>query len=296
MFLQKNKNTVNCFVFAAQTRINICQYIKMKNKTEVFEQEEKFHDEWAAKINISDIKVNTYFEGVTSPENRFILNNIGKVNGKHILDLGCGAGENSVYFAQQGAICTAADCSSGMINTAMTLAEKHNVKIKGKIIDALNLDFPDNTFDIVYCSNLFHHVDFEPVLQEVHRILKSGGKLCFWDPLKHNPIINIYRKMAKEVRTDDEKPLDINIVKTVGKIFSDVSYDTFWIATLWIFIRFFLVERVDPNQERYWKKIIYEEERLRDSYKRLERIDNAIKKMIPYLKRFAWNIAVVATK
>jgi ubiquinone/menaquinone biosynthesis C-methylase UbiE len=268
----------------------------MKRKSEILGQEKKFHDEWASKINIDDIKISTYFEGATSPENRFILQNLGNVNGKSLLDLGCGAGENAVYFAQKGAICTAADCSSGMVNTAMTLAAKHKVEIKGKIIDALSLDFPDNTFDIVYCSNLFHHVDFEPALKETHRVLKTGGKLCFWDPLKHNPVINIYRKIAKNVRTDDENPLDINIIKLVERVFSNVSYDTFWIATLWIFIRFFLIEKADPNQERYWKKIIYEEERLRGNYNRLERIDDGIKKMAPYLKKFAWNIAVVATK
>jgi hypothetical protein len=56
-----------------------------------------------------------------------------------------------------------------------------------------------------------------------------------------------------------------------------------------------LIERVNPNKERYWKKIIYEEERLRPTYCRLERLDSQLKK-ISFIRRYAWNLAVVATK
>jgi ubiquinone/menaquinone biosynthesis C-methylase UbiE len=158
------------------------------------------------------------------------------------------------------------------------------------------LDFPDNTFDFVYASNLLHHIpDPQIAIKEMHRGLKPGGKACFWDPLKHNPIINVYRRMATEVRTEDEAPLDINIVKYVKTLFPEVAYDTFWIATLWIFLRFYLIEKVDPNKERYWKKIISERERLEPNYRRLEQLDSFLKN-IPLMKRLAWNIAVVATK
>jgi hypothetical protein len=101
--------------------------------------------------------------------------------------------------------------------------------------------------------------------------------------------------MATEVRTDDEMPLDINIVNVVESLFAQTTYDTFWLASLWIFLRFYLIEKVDPNKERYWKKIIIEHERLSPTYRRLEIIDQSLKK-IPLMKRLAWNIAVVATK
>jgi SAM-dependent methyltransferase len=132
-------------------------------------------------------------------------------------------------------------------------------------------------------------------IREMHRVLKPGGKMCFWDPLRHNPVINIYRKMATEVRTEDETPLHINIVNEVKQQFSSTKFDTFWIATLWIFLQFYLIERVNPNQERYWKKIILEQNRLRPLYQRLERLDKFLKR-IPGMRRLAWNLAIVATK
>ena len=182
-----------------------------------------------------------------------------------------------------------------MLKKALELAKKYNVKIKTKLIDANYTKFSDNSFDIVYAANLLHHVDSKKTLNEIYRILKSGGILCFWDPLKHNPLINIYRKIAEKVRTRDEKPLDINIVKLVKKNFSEVKYDTFWIASLWIFISFYIIENIDPNKEPYWKKIIIEEARIRKTYQFLEKIDKILKKL-PIIKRFAWNVAVIAKK
>jgi len=158
------------------------------------------------------------------------------------------------------------------------------------------IDLPDNSFDVVYASNLLHHLP-NPIaaLDEMHRILKPGGKACFWDPLRHNLVINVYRQIAHEVRTRDEAPLDIAIVQTVKQRFAQVEWDTFWLATLWIFLHFYLIERVDPNQDRYWKKIIAEHGRLQPTYTRLETLDGWLKKL-PLTKRFAWNLAVVATK
>lgn len=263
---------------------------------ETLERERQFHDNWAAAIDIDNIRVEDYFEACTAPENRFILKQIGDIRGKLLLDLGCGAGENSVYFAKQGALCVATDYSPGMVEVALKLAEANGVQIEGYTANAMNLQFPDNYFDIVYASNLLHHLpDPQAAIREMHRVTKRGGKVCFWEPLRHNPIINVYRYLAKKVRTEDEMPLHINIINFIKSQFSETCYDTFWLATLWIFLRFYLIEKADPNQERYWKKIIIEQERLKTSYLRLEKLDVVFKK-IPLMKRLAWNIAVVATK
>ena len=263
---------------------------------EILAKERKFHDIWASTIDIEGIRVVDYFESCTAPENRFILKQMGDLKDKHLLDLGCGAGENSVYFAKKGARCLATDYSSGMVDVAVNLASKNSVKVEGKVMDAMALEFPDNTFDFVYASNLLHHLPNPRLtIREMHRVLKPGGKACFWDPLKHNPVINVYRRIASKVRTEDETPLDINIVNFVKFLYSETAYDTFWLATLWIFLKFYLIEKVDPNQERYWKKIIIEHQRLEPMYSRLEKLDVVLKKL-PLMKRFAWNLAIVATK
>jgi SAM-dependent methyltransferase len=278
-------------------------------KDEILRKEQEFHDRWASLIDVEGIRVQDYFEACTAPENRFILQQLGDVRGKLLLDLGCGAGENSVYFASRGARCVASDYSPGMVEVALKLARANGVaiatrydatrsegSIEGRVINAMAIDYPDNTFDIVYASNLLHHIPNPKLtIREIHRVLKPGGVMCFWDPLKHNPVINVYRRMATKVRTEDETPLDINLVNFIDDLFGRTVYDTFWIATLWIFLQFYLIEKVHPNSERYWKKIIIEHQRLQKTYDRLESIDRILKR-IPGMKRFAWNLAVVAIK
>ncbi|MEC4806435.1 MAG: class I SAM-dependent methyltransferase [Jaaginema sp. PMC 1079.18] len=263
---------------------------------QIYAKEREFHDRWAAIIDLDGIRVQDYFEACTAPENRFICQHLGDVRDRRLLDLGCGAGENSVYFALQGAKCVAADYSPKMVQTAQALAAKHNVVVEGYTVNAMALDFADNSFDIIYAANLLHHLpDPKIALREMHRVVKPGGKVCFWDPLIHNPIINIYRYIASSVRTEDEKPLSIAIVSDLEDLFNTVTWDTFWLTTLWLFLQFYFVEKVNPNQERYWKKIIQEHQRLRTPYQNLEQGDRVLKK-IPGMKRWAWNLAVVATK
>lgn len=257
--------------------------------------EAEFHDRWAEEIDVDQIDLETCFHGSTSPENRFIIEQLGSVRGLRVLELGAGAGENSVYFALQGAEVTATDISPGMLEVVQRLAARHGVRVETRVANAMALEFPDGSFDVVYAANTFHHVDPAVALREVHRVLKPGGRLCSWDPLTHNPVINIYRRMATKVRSRDEMPLSIHFVDDVRRLFSEVRYDTFWFFTLWIFMQFYLIERVHPNKERYWKKILFEEKRLRSLYLRLEKLDRLVKK-VPYFRRFAWNLAIVATK
>jgi ubiquinone/menaquinone biosynthesis C-methylase UbiE len=258
-------------------------------------REREFHDQWALSLDLKRIDVGVAFEGSTAPENRFILSKIGNVNGRHLLDLGCGAGESSIYFALKGARCVASDWSPQMVAAARQLAEIHQVDIEARVIDAVNIDFRDNTFDIVYAANLLHHVDTRQTLREIRRILKPGGVACTWDPLKYNPFINVYRRLATKFRTPDEHPLGFQILRDARKLFTRVEYETFWFATLWVFLRFFLFEKVHPSEERYWKKILEDESRLRNTYMRLEKLDRVIKK-ISIFERLAWNIAIVAVK
>ncbi len=44
------------------------------------------------------------------------------------------------------------------------------------------LPFEDNTFDFVLCRNILEHIEYIPVMKELHRIMKSGGSLIIRVP------------------------------------------------------------------------------------------------------------------
>ena len=262
----------------------------------VLKNEELFHDEWASGVDVNEIDVVSIFEACTMPENRKIMEWLKDVRDKEILELGCGLGEASTYLALCGANVTATDLSSGMLEVANKLALKNGTSIKTIKCDADSLPFPDNQFDIVYCSNLLHHVDIEITVKEIYRVLKNGGVFVAWEPLAHNPAINIYRRMATEVRTEDEHPLRTKDIRVIKNIFGNLRYDCTWLITLLIFVKYYFIDKYNPNKIRYWKQILVEHKKLEPMYNKLEKIDNFILRYFPFLGKYCWNIILMAKK
>ncbi len=260
------------------------------------EREAAFHDEWASAEDPAKIPVLESFEACTAPENRHIRQWLGDVRGLSLLELGCGCGEAAVYFALAGARVTATDLSPGMLELTKRVAAHHHVTLETAVSTSEKLPFPDDSFDIVYGANVLHHSDIRAALAEVRRVLKPGGRACFWDPLAGNPAINVYRRMANKVRTTDEHPLTRGDLKLFKSYFTSVHQQYFWFCTLLIFAKFYLVDRIHPNQERYWKKIIHEADRLKPLYTQLSRWDRTLLKRVPFLRWFCWNVAVCVRK
>lgn len=260
-----------------------------------YAHEERFHDEWGKRIDPDEVPVIETFEACTAPENRFIMNWLGDVRGLRVLDLGCGAGEAAVYFALRGAEVTAVDLSADMLEVARRVARRYGVTVRCRQQNAELLDFGDGSFDVIYAANLLHHVNTDRCLAEVCRLLTPEGRFVCWDPLRHNPIINLYRRMAVAVRTEDESPLDIRDLEVFGRHFRQVDHRCFWLAGLWIFMKFFLIDRVHPSKDRYWKKIIVEAGRLRGTYRWLAAVDELLIRGLPWLQRMCWNLVVCSS-
>jgi SAM-dependent methyltransferase len=260
-------------------------------------RERQFHDQWASAIDPRQVPVLETFNASTSPEARWLANSMGGLAGKRVLELGSGAGEGAVYFALQGARVTATDLSPGMVDVIDRVAALHGVTVETKICSAEDLSaFPEASFDVVYAANLLHHANIANCLEQVRRVLKDGGMACFYDPVAHNPLINIYRRMATEVRTEDEHPIRRQDMHLFEERFRKVRKRFFWCTTLLIFVKFYLIDRIHPNQDRYWKRVLVREPELRRTYLALERIDRVLLRLFPFLGWWCWNIAIVVEK
>ena len=113
----------------------------MSTAHERFRAEERFHDQWADSTQVEHINVRQMNESVTAPEMRYITQRLGSLKGKTLLDIGCGLGEASVYFALRGATVTATDISGGMLEVTQQLATQNNVQLTTHQSTAENLNF-----------------------------------------------------------------------------------------------------------------------------------------------------------
>lgn len=94
---------------------------------------------------------------------------------------------------------TGIDLSSQMIEKA-----KHQLKNKATLVvgDSENLPFFDQTFDIVYCNDSFHHYpNPQKAIAEIYRVLKIGGTLIIGDtylPVIARQVMNYFIRFNKD--------------------------------------------------------------------------------------------------
>jgi 2-polyprenyl-3-methyl-5-hydroxy-6-metoxy-1,4-benzoquinol methylase len=257
--------------------------------------ERDFHDAWADSEDVEKIDVRVSNEVCTAPEMRYITERLGNIKGKRLLDVGCGLGEASVYFAILGAEVTSSDLSQGMLDATTRLAKANHVSVKQHIASAEDMQLPsDAKFDIIYAGNLLHHVDIEETITRIKPHLATDGIFVTWDPLAYNPAINAYRVMATEVRTPDEHPLKWSDIQLFHKHFKTVETRYFWLTTLIIFIIMALAQRRNPNKERFWKVVVQEGEKWRWLYSPLEKFDRFLLRFLPPLRLLCWNVVVIS--
>jgi len=95
-----------------------------------------------------------------------------------LLDIGCGNGWLSIFFAKNGFKVSGVDCCSAAIEMAKIAAKKSRVKVKFITENALKFPYLENSFDIVVDRGYFHHVPekmWSEYKKGLNRILRAGG-------------------------------------------------------------------------------------------------------------------------
>jgi ubiquinone/menaquinone biosynthesis C-methylase UbiE len=130
--------------------------------------------------------------------------------GKNALDYGCGDGSLSIRLLERGAKrVTGIDISEVLIEEARRRAAAGGFADRTRFVvaDAHATEFADDEFDLVVGIAILHHLDLRRALLELRRILAPGGTAVFLEPLWHNPLLRLGRRLTPSARTADEHPL-----------------------------------------------------------------------------------------
>lgn len=177
--------------------------------------------------------------------------------GRRVLEYGCGSGSMAFDLARAGARVVGIDISDVAVAAARARAGSEGLDATFEVMDAEALDLPADSFDLVCGSGILHHLDLERSMSELSRVMAPGGRAVFFEPLGHNPLINLYRRVTPGERTVDEHPLLEADLVAMRDHFARVEvrgYDLFALAALPLRGRTELVEGLQGLDRRVFAR------------------------------------------
>ena len=156
-----------------------------------------------------------------------IVNNI---QGKSILEIGCGNGDMSVFLAKYGAKVFAIDNTQNGIHNALTLAKFNGVEITAQVMDAVNVDELGERFDFVVGKFILHHIEpFSEFARNVRACMKDSASGIFYENSSRNRVLIFFRNHlvgrfgVPKYGDNVEVPLEDSEIDMLRENFSDVS-------------------------------------------------------------------------
>jgi len=135
------------------------------------------------------------------------LDEFVKLDGKHILEVGCGDGRLTAFLAKKADKVTAIDPEENQIKTAKAAVQGVDFQIGyGEA-----LAFPDESFDIVFFSYSLHHQDCSTALSEARRVLKAKGEILIIEPTinsEYTKLVTIFQNEEPALLTKAQKAIE----------------------------------------------------------------------------------------
>jgi len=261
--------------------------VKSKSTQDLLESEKEFFDRESAELRdevliIKPRTIDRYRNarpklGNFSKDNLFAK--IVPLEGKKVLDYGCGAGENACLLAACGAEVWGFDLSPVSIEKAKRRAELMGISDRTHfdVFAAGQTSYANEQFDMVICFAILHHLHMmlDDIYREINRVTKPGGKYYAIEPVANHVIVRKLRKVfpVELIATPDERQLFNPELQRIDQFgFSDVQF----MYSLFL--------------ERFYR--VFGE----NTQRPLRKLDDRIERMFPFLRPLYGIVLVSATK
>jgi ubiquinone/menaquinone biosynthesis C-methylase UbiE len=258
--------------------------MKTTDLTERHRVEEQFHDERTRSGRKRSERTCFYNLGASDEYQRRQIEAVGSLQGKRVLDFGCGVGRSTRMYAEMGAArVDGFDLSRERLEVAQRNAERDGLadRIFFRHLSAEEIDYPDASFDLVLGKAILHHTDMQQTSRQLARVLRPEGEAYFLEPLAHNPILNLFRRLTPWLRTPTEKPLTMQDINIFQQYFDSVTYRGFHFLAL-LADGLLLLTGSKKLSSKWMAALI--------------RWDDILLSRFPFLQKYCWTALVIFKK
>lgn len=157
---------------------------------------------WTQKASAYDAHFATIADQAIEP----MLDSVGDVSGRDVLDICCGTGHLAGAVAARGGRVTGIDFAPTMIEIARSKVAGANFQVG----DAETLQFPNQSFDVALCSfGLWHMSEPDMALAEAARVLKRGGTYAYTTWLPPQQGWDMFDLLMKAVQAHGTMDIDL---------------------------------------------------------------------------------------
>jgi SAM-dependent methyltransferase len=238
-----------------------------------YRREAEFHDKTFGENTRHAI--DKYYS-ITAASKSFYRNYIIEHgSGKRVLEYGCGPHTHAPLLVPRGSTVTGIDISPVAAGQHHSVALSRNISsMFSCVMNAELLAFANGSFGLICGTGILHHLDLKSCFREISRTLSPDGSAVFIEPLGHNPLINLYRRLTPAMRSDDEHPLLMHDFELAKRYFDRLDIKYFHLTSL---------AAVMFRRTRWFKPIVGF----------MDGLDQRLFRTLPFLRKHAWAVCIV---
>lgn len=187
-----------------------------------------YEDYWRSPEGLADHKS---LRDLREKAHRYAYHLLGDLHGAHVLDVGCGSGDDVVEMTRRNAQVLGIDVAINSLELSkqkLRLANLSDARIRFARMDIESLALESCSFDVVFMNSVLMHVNSSRAIAECRRVATRGGAVIVVEPLRYCLPILLYRKLFSRFETVRPRYLSLSELLKWGRDFSNVMHREFY--------------------------------------------------------------------